>query len=124
MTAPTPLPTYIYKILPSAPPSPLPQILPLSDLDANDGFIHLSTASQTPATCGRFFADATELWLLKIKLQTLENGTGEVRWEAAGSGVFAHLYGGKFGAEEVEESIKFERGAKSWEEALEGVLEN
>ncbi|KAF2804358.1 uncharacterized protein BDZ99DRAFT_350252, partial [Mytilinidion resinicola] len=107
MSAPNPLPTYVYKILPSAPPKPLPDVLPLSDLDANDGFIHLSTASQVPGTCGRFFADATELWLLKIRLQTLENGTGEVRWEAAGnSGVFAHLYGGKFGAEEVDESLK------------------
>jgi uncharacterized protein (DUF952 family) len=124
MSAPSPLPTYVYKILPSAPPSPLPQILPLSDLDANDGFIHLSTASQTPATCGRFFADATELWLLKIKLQTLEDGTGEVRWEPAGkSGVFAHLYGGKFGADEVEETIKFERGERGWEATLEGTLE-
>ena len=44
--APAPLPQYLYKILPSAPPSPIPADYPLSDLDRNDGFIHFSTAAQ------------------------------------------------------------------------------
>lgn len=43
---PSPLPRYVYKIIPEAPPSPLPAEWPLSDLDRNDGFIHLSTAKQ------------------------------------------------------------------------------
>lgn len=39
-------PKYIYKIAPEAPPEPLPAVYPLSSLDAADGFIHLSEASQ------------------------------------------------------------------------------
>lgn len=46
MSAPNPLPKYIYKILPSPPQDPLPKEFPLSQLDANDGFVHLSTATQ------------------------------------------------------------------------------
>ncbi|KAF3353614.1 hypothetical protein VdG1_08281 [Verticillium dahliae VDG1] len=43
---PSPLPTYLYKIIPTAPPATLPQEWPLSDLDRKDGYIHLSTARQ------------------------------------------------------------------------------
>lgn len=43
---PSPLPTYVYKILPSAPPTPLPSEYPLSELDRKDGFVHLSSATQ------------------------------------------------------------------------------
>lgn len=39
-------PTYAYKIIPTAPPSPIPEEYPLSELDRTDGFVHLSTASQ------------------------------------------------------------------------------
>lgn len=46
MPAPSTLPKYLYKIVPEAPPYPLPEEYPLSDLDRNDGFIHLSTAEQ------------------------------------------------------------------------------
>lgn len=44
--APSPLPKFVYKIVPSAPPSPIPDEYPLSDLDKADGFVHLSTADQ------------------------------------------------------------------------------
>ena len=46
MTAPTPLPAYVYKILDGPPTKPLPSELPVSELDAKDGFVHLSTAEQ------------------------------------------------------------------------------
>lgn len=46
MAAPTPLPTYVYKILDAPPAEPLPSELPVSELDAKDGFVHLSTAAQ------------------------------------------------------------------------------
>ena len=86
-----PLPAYIYKILPSAPPSPLPPVLPLSALDAQDGFIHLSTASQTPLTASLFFTAARTLWLLKIDTRrTLEAG-GVYRWVEGMPGC-PHLY--------------------------------
>lgn len=45
MPPPSPLPKYIWKILDSD-PSPLPEGLPLSDLDRGDGYIHLSTPDQ------------------------------------------------------------------------------
>lgn len=43
---PSPLPEFVYKIITDPPPSPIPAEYPLSDLDAQDGFIHLSTAWQ------------------------------------------------------------------------------
>jgi hypothetical protein len=43
---PDPLPEFVYKITPTAPPDPIPEAYPLSDLDRQDGFVHLSTAKQ------------------------------------------------------------------------------
>ncbi|KAF2004001.1 hypothetical protein P154DRAFT_64323 [Amniculicola lignicola CBS 123094] len=94
MPAPTPLPTYLYKILPIAPPTPLPSTLPLSELDSNDGYIHLSTSTQTSSTASKYFSSFSTLWLLRLKLCVLEEGEGEVKWEEVGRGCFAHLYGG------------------------------
>ena len=39
-------PKHVYKIVPEAPPQPIPQEFPLSELDRSDGFVHLSTATQ------------------------------------------------------------------------------
>lgn len=49
MSAESP-PKYVYKIVPNAPPEPIPQEFPLSDLDKQDGFIHLSTGQQVRHT--------------------------------------------------------------------------
>ena len=128
MPAPSPLPTYLYKILPAAPPSPLPARLPLSDLDRNDGFIHLSTSDQVPGTADRFFGNDSELWLLKIKYEVLAAGTdgdgqvraqegAEIKWEEVGRGCFAHFYGGDLGKENVLEVVKCEKRG-SWAESL------
>lgn len=128
MPAPSPLPTYLYKILPSAPPSPLPDRLPLSDLDRKDGFIHLSTSEQVPGTADRFFGDSTELWLLKIKYSALEAGTdGDgnvdaakkawIQWDEVGHGAFAHFYGGDLGQGNVQEAVKVEKTG-TWSESL------
>lgn len=103
----SPLPKYVYKILPEAPPDPLPASLPLSALDAQDGFIHLSTAEQTPATADRFFSTSKKLWVLKIPLKQIESN---VRWEESKSGCFAHLYGAVLGRMEVESTKAFTRG--------------
>ena len=70
----------------------------MSPLDANDGFIHLSTAEQIPATASRFYANTNSLSLLKIPLDRIE---GSIRWEEVGSGCFPHLYGAELGREEV-----------------------
>lgn len=128
MSAPSPLPTYLYKILPSAPPSPLPARLPLSDLDRNDGYIHLSTSEQVPGTADKFFDSVSELWLLKIKYNVLAAGTdgdgqvhadekGDVKWEEVGRGCFAHLYGADLGKGNVLSVDRVEKRG-SWADAL------
>ena len=43
---PSPLPEFVYKIIPSAPPDPIPDSYPLSELDQKDGFVHLSASWQ------------------------------------------------------------------------------
>ncbi|KAH7377670.1 hypothetical protein BKA66DRAFT_443217 [Pyrenochaeta sp. MPI-SDFR-AT-0127] len=127
MSAPSPPPTYLYKILPSAPPSPLPARLPLSDLDRNDGYIHLSTSEQVPGTADKFFDSVSELWLLKIKYEVLNAGTdgdgevkqdkAEIKWEEVGRGCFAHFYGGDLGKGNVLEVVKVDKKG-SWAESL------
>ena len=107
MQSPRSPPEYIYKILPEAPPNPLPDSLPLSALDAQDGFIHLSTAAQTPATAGRFFSTSEKLWVLKIPLKQIESN---VRWEENQVGCFPHLYGANLGDREIESTKAFTRG--------------
>ncbi|KAJ1326237.1 DUF952 domain-containing protein [Microdochium nivale] len=131
-------PTYVYKIVPAQPPSPLPTDLPLSELDRADGFIHMSTAQQVslfvflifdcqafhvpvilpplydsnvdglqvPGTLGRFFKDVRTLWIMRIPYARV---VGRTRWE----NTFPHLYGGEFGAAEVESVEEFTRGGSS-----------
>jgi uncharacterized protein (DUF952 family) len=73
-------PTYIYKIVPAsaAPPSPLPDALPVSELDSSDGFIHLSTALQVPGTLKRFFSDKDSVYILRIIYTKVEK---DIKWE-------------------------------------------
>lgn len=46
MPLPKILPEYVYKIVDSEPPSPIPEVLAQSELDKQDGFVHLSTSLQ------------------------------------------------------------------------------
>jgi uncharacterized protein (DUF952 family) len=73
-------PTYIYKLVPSSSPvpDPLPERLPLSELDTTAGFIHLSTAVQIPGTLKHFFAQHDEVYILRIKYATVEK---DIKWE-------------------------------------------
>ncbi|KAF6225229.1 hypothetical protein HO133_010426 [Letharia lupina] len=115
--SPSSLPKYVYKILSEAPPDPLPVSLPLSAIDAQDGFIHLSTAAQTPATADRFFSANKKLWVLRIPLKQIESN---VKWEEAKSGCFAHLYGADLGQMEIEDTKAFTRGeSDDWTAILE-----
>ena len=43
---PSPLPEFVYKITPTSPPDPIPEQYPLSELDRQDGFVHLSASWQ------------------------------------------------------------------------------
>ncbi|KAK1827839.1 hypothetical protein QBC39DRAFT_290444 [Podospora conica] len=119
---PTPLPEFVYKITTDPPPTPLPAEYPLSDLDAQDGFIHLSTAWQIPTTASLYFTSLTSLYLLKLRLSSLGAPPGEIKWDDA-PGITnkgcPHLYGRNFGADDVVDVKKFERGeGETWEVVL------
>lgn len=114
---------YIYKIVPSsaAPPTPLPEVLPVSSLDQGDGFVHLSTALQVLGTLKHFFKEDSEVYLLRIPYERVEK---DIKWESPdgrvcgpreGEGLFPHLYNGlKLGKEEVDAVGNWKRG-EGWE---------
>jgi len=116
-------PTYIYKLVPSdLIVLPLPGRLPLSPLDTNDGFIHLSTAVQLPYTLGRYFADERKMYILRLEYKHVER---DIRWEdprgkypggIGVEGIYPHLYnGGQLGSAEVEDVFVLEKGSKNWD---------
>ncbi|KAJ6629123.1 hypothetical protein B0H10DRAFT_1987996 [Mycena sp. CBHHK59/15] len=113
--------TYIYKLVPSSSPvpEPLPERLPLSELDTTSGFIHLSTALQVPGTLKRFFTEDDKVTVLKIKYTTVEK---DIKWEASNTkaeGEFPHLYnGGHLGSGEIESVAIWHRNGGNWDEAL------
>jgi uncharacterized protein (DUF952 family) len=62
-----------------------------SAVDARDGFIHFSDASQARETAGLYFHGQDDLWLLAVETDRLD---AELRWEASRRGaLFPHLYG-------------------------------
>ncbi|KAJ6599195.1 hypothetical protein DFH09DRAFT_1130393 [Mycena vulgaris] len=120
-------PTYIYKLVPSSSPvpDPVPEILPLSELDSLSGFIHLSTALQIPGTLKYFFSEIPEVYVLRIKYATVEK---DIKWEdpkaevcgpRGGEGFFPHLYnGGRLGSAEVDSVAIWHQSGGNWDEAL------
>ncbi|KAL2001753.1 hypothetical protein VTN02DRAFT_1307 [Thermoascus thermophilus] len=122
-------PRYLYKLFPStAPvPEPIPDCLPVSDLDRESGFIHLSTAQQTPNTLKHFFKNEPLVYVLRIEYERVE---GDIRWESPAAdvcgprpeeGLFPHLYNGlKLGRDEVE-SLAVWKNENGWEETLKKV---
>ena len=62
-----------------------------SPLDARDGFIHLSSASQVRDTAARYFAGQPDLLLVAVDATSLG---GALRWEPSRNGEpFPHVYG-------------------------------
>jgi uncharacterized protein (DUF952 family) len=140
------VPTFLYKIIPlsSPPPSPLPDILPPSDLDQRSGFIHLSTAEQIPGTLRLIFKDDTKVYIAKIGYGKVEK---DVKWEegscvagaSEGEGVhfhgkcepnhgegdmFPHLYNAlRLKKEEIESIAEWERG-DTWDGAVNKAKED
>lgn len=120
-------PTYIYKLVPStaAPPDPLPEVLPLSELDAKSGFIHFSTAPQVLNTLKWFFKDDSKVYVLRVNYDNVEK---DIRWEdpkaevcgpRGGEGMFPHLYNGpKLGKQEVESVRILEKSEAGWDEPV------
>ncbi|GAA6028964.1 hypothetical protein JCM8097_001528 [Rhodosporidiobolus ruineniae] len=128
-------PKYVYKIVPHSSvnpryafPVPIPasHTFVLSELDAKDGYLHLSTALQLPRTLNRFFAADPRVVLLKMDYQRL-SGWKVVKWEPTGSGeLFPHLYA-QLEGENVESFLELAKsdveGEKSadegpWDAAL------
>lgn len=115
-----PSPRYLYTILDRPPADPLPETLPSTDLDSKHGFIHLSTAEQTPVTANLFFAHLHKIWMLTLKTESLE---GELKYSTDPNGGVvdgcAHLHGVKLGLRrgDVEEVIEVAKeGAMEWTE--------
>lgn len=131
MTSQTTIPKYIYKILPSSPtpPSPLPETLPVSSLDARDNFIHASTSQQLLGTLRLFFAAEPSVILLRIPVANVRNaivweppnehGQG-AKWNPASGEprphhFFPHLYNGlKLGRDEVDVVGTWTRDDEVW----------
>jgi uncharacterized protein (DUF952 family) len=61
-------PNYLYKLVPSSAPvrEPIPERLPVSLIDQQSGFVHLSTALQVPNTLKLFFKDEPLVYVLRI----------------------------------------------------------
>ncbi|PYI34563.1 hypothetical protein BP00DRAFT_423039 [Aspergillus indologenus CBS 114.80] len=119
-------PFFIYKLVPSTAPvrEPLPDRLPISELDNQSGFIHLSTAFQVPNTLKLFFKDEPLVYVLRIRYDRVEN---DIKWEnpegtvcgpRPTEGLFPHLYNGlKLGKDEIE-SISIWTNEDGWDKAL------
>ncbi|KAG0345608.1 hypothetical protein BG004_003489 [Podila humilis] len=94
------MPEFVYKLIsPASSFHESDRVLPLSALDAQDGFYHLSTITQVPGTANRFFPGTKfdDLLILKIRYAGIAR---QVKWEGAKgehptdtSRIFPHVYG-------------------------------
>jgi len=119
-------PTYIYKIVPSStpPPAPLPERLPVSELDETSGYLHFSTSVQIPEILGLFFADAEKVYIFRVEYKNVENDTKWQKPNGAIGGVgeanvYPHLYNGlRIGRAEIESIAEWEQDSKGWDTAV------
>ncbi|KAI8839997.1 hypothetical protein BJ741DRAFT_597642 [Chytriomyces cf. hyalinus JEL632] len=111
-----PVPQFVYKIAESAPPTPLPASLPLSSLDAQDGFIHMSNLEQMPITAAKWFTQFNRLIVLKVDSAKAQNLIGQFKWLDDGATGCIHLYSEKQANPEKLESIGAETvvGVFAW----------
>ena len=127
MSAPSPLPNYIYKIFPNTTvyqgtPIPVPSdwSFPQTEVDAKDGFVHLSTLRQLPGTLSRFFTADDTVQLLKVDFARL-SAFKIVKWEQASNGdSFPHLYAELTG--EFVRDLKVVKKNSSWESTVEELI--
>ncbi|KAJ3486112.1 hypothetical protein NLI96_g4469 [Meripilus lineatus] len=127
MTESNPAPTFIYKLVPSSSPvpDPLPDALPVSELDQKSGFLHMSTSKQVPRTLKHFFSEDEQVYVLRVPYAGVEKDIkwedpkGEVCGPRAGEGMFPHIYNGfRLGKNEVE-SVQIWKNESGWDTALE-----
>lgn len=102
-------PTFWYKILDKPPPTLLPSTLPATDLDAKDGFIHLSAASQIPITAGLFFSTVECIWVLKLRRENID---GRVEYPPELGKSCPHIHDSRtgLGRHNIEDVIELRRG--------------
>lgn len=66
-------------------------VLPWAEVDARDGYMHLSSAEQVGTTARLHFGGRADLWLVAIDATRLGDA---LRWEPSrGGALFPHLYG-------------------------------
>jgi uncharacterized protein (DUF952 family) len=85
--------TLIYKIVPQALWRAAEALAEFdgSQVDLDDGFIHLSTGAQVRETAAKHFAGERDLLLVAIDAERLGDG---LKWEPSrGGDLFPHLYG-------------------------------
>jgi hypothetical protein len=127
MSAQDSFPPYVYKILSEEPPNPLPHDFPLSPLDKQDGFIHLSAGWRIPQTAAEFFGTFTTLWVLRLDTSIAQAEEAEFKWADISGCV--HMYGreegkwARMGDGVVVGARKFEKEVgDAWTKALEGAV--
>lgn len=120
-------PPYVYKILSEEPPNPLPHTLPLTPLDRQDGFIHLSAGWRAPLTAAEFFGSSKTLWLLRVDTQAARAEGAGFKWGDTSGCV--HMYGreegtwARMGAGVVVAVSRFEKETgESWERTLNSAV--
>ena len=84
----------------------------ITNVDKNDGFVHLSTARQLNATLSMYFQDSSKVMLLEVSLNKVKK---ILKYEPTNSGssrkgFFYHLYG-ELLIEYVSKFWLLERGA-------------
>jgi uncharacterized protein (DUF952 family) len=118
-------PPYVYKILSEEPPNPLPHTLPLTLLDKQDGFIHLSAGWRAPLTAAEFFGAYQTLWLVRVDTQAARAEDVQFKWGDTSGCVhmYAHEEGMGHGVVVAVRKFEKERG-ESWEIALGKAVED
>ncbi|KAJ3877460.1 hypothetical protein F5051DRAFT_408574 [Lentinula edodes] len=131
-------PSYVYKLVSSSSPVPLdalelPEKLPVSLLDRDSGFIHLSTSVQLHNTLKWFFAEDNPVYVLRLPYDRLEDEK-LIRWEdpkaevcgpRGGEGMFPHLYNGlKLGRDEVDSVKLLEQVDGQWDKSIENAIKD
>ena len=62
-------------------------------VDLKDGFIHFSTAQQVEETAAKHFLNVSDLLLLVVSVEILEQSAQPLAWEPSrGGALFPHLY--------------------------------
>ncbi|KAI0304339.1 hypothetical protein B0F90DRAFT_1625516 [Multifurca ochricompacta] len=120
-------PRYVYKILSEEPPNPLSYNLPLTPLDKQDGFIHLSCGWRVPQTAALYFGSYTTIWLLRIDTSVAQAEDAHFKWGDPGC---IHMYShdetrwARMGDGVVVAVRKVEKGAEEeWGRLLNLVVE-